>query len=98
MSRVLVYKTMNKKTAWPKEWAEYDEFREHWQEFKQILGKDLPGKFLCVRVNMNLVLCVIAVKNNHDIFNFNKALENIKEDYPSREIINLDEYYSGGGV
>lgn len=95
MSRVLVYKTMNKKTTWPKEWAEYDEFREHWQEFKQILGKDLPGKFLCVRVNMNLVICVIAVKNNHDIFNFNKALTNLKDDYPNRAIVSLEEYCGG---
>lgn len=92
MSRVLVYKTMTKKTTWPKEWAEYEEFREHWQEFKQILGKDLPGKFLCVRINMNLVLCVIAVKNNHDIFNFNKCLEALKEDYPNRTFVSLDEY------
>ena len=92
MSRVLVYKTMTKKTTWPKEWVEYEEFREHWQEFKQILGKDLPGKFLCVRINMNLVLCVIAVKNNHDIFNFNKCLEALKEDYPNRTFVSLDEY------
>lgn len=91
MSRVLVYKTMTKKTVWPKEWVQYDEFREHWQEFKQILGNDLPGKFLCVRINMNLVLCVIAVKNNHDIFNFNKCLEALKEDYPAREFISLED-------
>lgn len=92
MSRVLVYKTMTRKTAWPKEWAEHDEFREHWQEFKQIFDKELPGKFLCVRLNINIVLCVIAVKNNHDIFNFNKALNNLKEDYPNRKFISLEEY------
>lgn len=91
MNRVLVYKTMTKKTAWPKEWNQHDEFREHWQEFKQILGKDLPGKFLCVRINMNLVLCVIAVKNNHDIFNFNKCLEVLKEEYPNRAFVSLDQ-------
>lgn len=92
MSRVLVYKTMTRKTTWPKEWVEHDEFREHWQEFKQIFDKELPGKFLCVRLNINIVLCVIAVKNNHDIFNFNKALNNLKEDYPNRKFISLEEY------
>lgn len=94
MNKVLVYKTMTKKAAWPKEWAEHEEFREHWQEFKQILGKDLPGKFLCIRININLVLCVIAVKNNHDIFNFNNAINNLKEDYPNRTFISLEDYCS----
>lgn len=95
MSRILVYKTLTKKGTWPKEWAEYEEFREHWQEFKQILGNDLPGKFLCSRVNMNLIICVIAVKNNHDHYNFNKCLKALEEDYPARKFIPLEETAEG---
>lgn len=90
--RTLVYKTMTRKTPWPKEWAEYDEFREHWQEFKQILGKDLPGKYLCIRVNMNLVLCIVAVKNNHDHYNYNKCINTLQEEYPARKFMSLDDY------
>lgn len=89
--RTLVYKTMTRKTPWPKEWAEQDEFREHWQEFKQILGKDLPGKYLCLRININTVICIIAVKNNHDHYNFNKCMESLKVDYPNRTFIALEE-------
>lgn len=89
--KTLVYKTMTRKTAWPKEWAEHDEFREHWQEFKQILGKDLPGKYLCLRVNMNLVICIIAVKNNHDHYNYNKCIKILQDEYPARRFVSLEE-------
>jgi len=83
---------MTKKSAWPKEWAEYDEFREHWQEFKQILGKDLPGKYLCQRINVNLVICIIAVKNNHDHYNFSKCWDSLAIDYPNRDFIALENF------
>lgn len=91
MTRILVYKTLTKKSSWPKEWIEHEEFREHWQEFKQILGKDLPGKFLCSRLNMNIIICVIAVKNSHDHYNFNKCIESLKVDYPNRKFIPLED-------
>ena len=73
MKKQLVYTTLTKQSSWPKEWSEYEEVREHWQELKQILGKQLPGYCLSVRIDKDLVLAIIAVKNNHDIFNFNKG-------------------------
>lgn len=93
MKKQLVYTTLTKQSSWPKEWAEYEEFREHWQELKQILGKQLPGSYLSTRINKDLVIAVIAVKNTHDIFNFNKALTTLKEEYPVSEFISKDEYY-----
>jgi hypothetical protein len=86
-----VYTTLTKQSSWPKEWAEYEEFREHWQELKQILGKQLPGSYLSTRINKDLVIAVIAVKNNHDVFNFNKAINALKEEYPVSEFIPLAE-------
>lgn len=87
----LVYVTLTKKSSWPKEWQEYEEFREHWQEFKQLMGKDLPGKYLATKVNHSLVLAVISVKNNHDVYNFNKCLGVLAQDYPSRQLVSLDD-------
>jgi hypothetical protein len=91
MKKQLVYTTLTKQSSWPKEWAEYEEFREHWQELKQILGKQLPGSYLSTRINKDLVIAVIAVKNNHDVFNFNKAINALKEEYPVSEFIPLAE-------
>ena len=91
MKKQLVYTTLTKQSSWPKEWAEYEEFREHWQELKQILGKQLPGSYLSTRINKDLVIAVIAVKNNHDVFNFNKAINALKEEYPVSEFIPLVE-------
>jgi hypothetical protein len=94
--KVLVYTTLTKQSSWPKEWAEYEEFREHWQELKQILGKQLPGCYISTRINRNLVITVIAVKNGHDIFNYQKAMGILKEEYPVSEFINLKDYSSLG--
>ena len=91
MKKQLVYTTLTKQSSWPKEWAEYEEFLEHWQELKQILGKQLPGSYLSTRINKDLVIAVIAVKNNHDVFNFNKAINALKEEYPVSEFIPLAE-------
>lgn len=91
-NRVLVYKILTKQSPWPKEWAQYEEFREHWQEFKQLLGKDLPGKYLATKINQNLVIVVVAVKNNHDHYNFNKCINTLQEEYPARKFMSLEEY------
>lgn len=93
----LVYVTLTKKSSWPKEWQggehthQYEEFREHWQEFKQLLGKDLPGRYLATKLNHNLVLAVVAVKNEHDVYNVNKCLKLLQEDYPNRKIIHISD-------
>jgi hypothetical protein len=94
MKKQLVYVTLTKQSSWPKEWSDYEEFREHWQELKQILGKQLPGSYLSTRINKNLVIAVIAVKNNHDIFNFNKGILHLKEEYPVSEFIHINDYFS----
>jgi hypothetical protein len=91
MKKRLVYATLTKQSGWPKEWSEHEEFREHWQELKQILGKQLPGCYISTRIDRNLVIAVIAVRNNHDIFSFNKAMGTLKEEYPVSEFINLSE-------
>ncbi len=96
MKKQLVYTAMTKKSNWPKEWSEYQEFREHWQELKQILGKQLPGFCLSVEINKNLVLGIVAVKAADDVYNFDKGFKRLKEDYPVSEFIRLDEYYSSG--
>lgn len=94
MKKQLVYTTLTKQSNWPKEWSEHEEFREHWQEFKQILGKDLPGCYISTKVNRDLVIAIIAVKNNHDVFNYNKALHALKTEYPVSEFIPLAELAS----
>lgn len=88
----LVYVTLTKKSSWPKEWqGQYEEFREHWQEFKQLMGKDLPGRYLATKINHNLVLAVVAVKNEHDVYNVNKCLKVLQEDYPNRKIVHISD-------
>jgi hypothetical protein len=89
--RRLVYTTLTKKSAWPKEWSEHEEFREHWQEFKQLMGKDLPGKYLATKLNHELVIVVIGIKNEHDHYNFSKCIATLKIDYPARSFVNLSE-------
>ena len=95
--KYLVYAVLTKQSSWPQEWSEYEEFREHWQELKQILGKQLPGSYLSTRINRHLVIAVIAVKNGHDVFNYQKAMDTLKEEYPISEFISVKDYSSLGG-
>jgi hypothetical protein len=93
MKKTLVYTTLTKQSSWPKEWSEHQEFREHWQELKQILGKQLPGFCLSIEINKNLVLGIVAVKAADDVYNFDKGYKRLKEDYPVSEFVRIEEYY-----
>lgn len=39
---------LSKKSAWPKKWEDSQEIKDHWGEFKSIVGTYLPGKVLVV--------------------------------------------------
>ena len=93
----LVYTSLTRKSSWPKEWAEHEEFREHWQELKSILGKDLPGFYLSVEIKKNLIFAIIAVKSADDVYNYRKGYDRLKVDYPVSEFIHIGEYYSSVG-
>ena len=94
MSKKLVYATLTRKSNWPREWSDQHEFREHWQELKQILGKQLPGFCLSMQVNKELVFGIVAVNTADDVYNFDKGYKRLKEEYPVSEFIRIEDYYA----